>query len=186
MGGVTAVGVGIGLQAYGTYTGYKAAQKSAKYDAQIRRNNIAIAEEQIKDVTRAGMVTAKKLETETVHFIGDQVTAFASSGIDLSSAVVSEAVEQTARTGATDIIELQKNIEREKWGLKVGIMSEGAQIALDKAKARSAGRAAIIGTAATLMSLSTIPKTPTTVNPLQRTNAPRGVPIFNPNVALDF
>jgi hypothetical protein len=163
--------IGVGIQAYGTYQGLRASSVAAKYNAQIDRSNIKIKEMRIEDLRSLGARAARQLETEAVHFVGEQVTAFASGGIDISSAVVSEAIEETARTSAADIIELQHNIERDIWGLEVGIMSDQASELLNRLQAKSAARLApiaAVGTAVSAASPFLFRGTPP-VNPLERT-----------------
>jgi len=143
--------VGIGLAAYGTYRGLRAEKSAAKHNAQIARTNAAIKKERIKDVRVTGARLARQIERETIDFIGDQVTAFASGGVDISSGVVSEAVEGTARSGAADIIELQSNIEKDVWGLEVGIMSDEMSAAFSASRARRLKRAAPIAAGTTLL-----------------------------------
>lgn len=185
MGGAAIIGIGAGVQAYSTYQGYQSARTSAKYLANINRQNAAIIDAQKKDVITTGKKAEKRLERETVEFIGDQVTAFAASGIDISSAVVGEVTEQTARTGAADIIELQQNIKREVWGLEVGKRSELAEANLNKYKARQAKRAGVlsIATGATQIYGSTL----TPKSPLVRTS-PRGAGLLSTsrNTAINF
>jgi hypothetical protein len=143
--------VGTGLQAYGTYQGLKADEATLKYRAQMSRTNAAIIDKQIKSLKGAGAREAVKLEAETIQFAGEQISAYASAGIDISSSVVSEAVEQTARTGAADILTLQHNLKRQAWGLEVGKMSDELQALFDEASARSARRAAPIAVGTTLL-----------------------------------
>jgi hypothetical protein len=190
MGGATAaIVVGVGLKAYGDYRGLRSAEARAKYDAQINRSNIKIIEEQIKDVRTLGKVAEKEIEQQAVEFIGEQVSAFASSGIDISSAVVGEVTEETARKAAADIVTTQKNIERDIWGLQIGKMNEASQLLFNKARARSAGKLAPIAAGATLLtgvsglSLRTgkPPPPASQKSPLRRIRLPRKAlpPTFN-------
>jgi hypothetical protein len=152
MGAATVIGIGAGLQAYGQYAGLRASAVSEKYQAQIDRNNAKIQKERIKDVTAIGAKEAKRLEQETVQFATNQITGFASSNIDIASAVVTEAVEETARVGAADIITLQHNIEREIWGIETGIAGLEAQAQLRESQARQTEKLAPIAAGATLLS----------------------------------
>lgn len=185
MGGAALIGVGAGVQAYSTYQGYQSAKTGYKYQSQINRQNAAIIEEQKKDVVVSGKKAEKKLERETVEFIGDQVTAFAGSGIDISSSVVGEVTEATARTAAADIIELQQNVKRDVWGLEIGKMSEIAKANLNKYKAKQAERASylsIVGGATSIYGSTLTPP-----NPLIRT-APSGTGLQGTslNVAINL
>jgi hypothetical protein len=176
--GTAAIVGGIGLQAYGQYQGLRAAAESAKYDAQVERNNIAIIEEQIKDVTGRGRIVEKQIEQQAVEFIGEQVSAFASSGIDISSAVVGEVTAETAKKAAADMITVQKNVAREVWGLKIGKMNKESSVLFNEARARSARKLAPVAAGATILtgagSLALRTKTPTTTkSPLTRTKLPQ-------------
>jgi hypothetical protein len=183
MGGTALIGVG--LQAYGTYQGLKAAEARAKYDAQVNRNNVKIIEAQIKDVRTLGKIAEKQIERQGIEFVAGQVSSFASSGIDISSAVVGEIVEETARVTAADVITTQKNIEREIWGLKVGKMNETSQLLFNKARGRSAGKFAPIAAGAELLTgfgeFGLTTKRPKTKSPLTRRKLPPRAlpPTFN-------
>jgi hypothetical protein len=187
MGGASYIG--IGLQAYGTYRGIKSAEARAKYDAQVNRNNIKIIEEQIKDVRTLGKIAEKQIERQGIEFIAGQVSAFASGGIDISSAVVGEVAEETARVAAADVITTQKNIEREIWGLKVGKMNETSQLLFNKARGRSAEKFAPVAAGVELLTgfgeFGLRTKKPKTKSPLTR-RRPRGTLPQNPNIAIDF
>jgi hypothetical protein len=175
MGGA-ATAAGIGLQAYGTYRGLKAAEARAKYDAQVNRNNLKIIDEQIKDVRTLGKIAEKQIERQGIEFIAGQVSAFASGGIDISSAVVGEVVEETARVTAADVITAQKNVEREIWGLKTGKMNETSELLFNMARGKSAGRLAPVATGAELLTgfgeLGLTTKSPLTRRKLPTTALP--------------
>jgi hypothetical protein len=144
------VGAGIGIQAYGQYRGLRASSVEAKYRAQIDRTNAEIRKQQARDVRAIGARAAVQLERETVQFGANQVTQFASGGIDISSAVVTQAIEETARTGAADIITLQHNIEREIWGIEAGITELETSAAFREAEAEAVEDITPISVAGTL------------------------------------
>lgn len=127
---------GTGLQAYGAYEEFKANESEAKYQAQISRNNVKIIEQRKADLRTVGAQQVARLKNETVQFAADQVTGFAATGIDISSAVVSEVIEETTGIGAADIVQAQKNIEREIWGLDIQKMSEQATAIFQESRAR--------------------------------------------------
>jgi hypothetical protein len=151
MGGAALFGVGVALTAYGEYKGLKAQQQSAKFQAQIARINTKIIDERIKDIRGLGARAALQLEQEGVEIVAGQVTAYAGRNIDISSAVVTQKIEDTSRIVASDVIDLQHNIENEIWGLKTEKVSQSAIELFNKARARSAGRLAPIVAGATLL-----------------------------------
>lgn len=184
--GTAVVVAGLGWKAYGQYQGLRAAAASAKYDAQVERNNIAIIEEQIKDVTTRGAIAEKQIARRAVEFIGEQVSAFASSGIDISSAVVGEVTADTAKKASADMTTVQKNVSREIWGLKTGIMNKEASVLFDEARARSARKLAPIAVGGTLLTgvgaLALRTKKLKPPSPLTRSKLPSD---FIPDVGLE-
>jgi hypothetical protein len=142
---------GTGLKAYGTYEGIKAAESEAKFRAQVARNNVKIIDQQKKDVRLVGEQLFEQLEREGVEFSAGQVTAFASGGIDISSSVVQEAVEATARVTAKDIVQAQSNLRRELWGLDVEKMGFGTEAIFQEAKAKRLKKLAPVAVATSLL-----------------------------------
>jgi len=176
MGGAALIGVGLGLQAYGTYQGLRAASESAKYQAQIDRNNQEIKIKRIESVRTVGAQLIKDLESDAIQVQAGQITAFASEGIDISSAVVGERLEETVRTAGSDIITAQHNIENAVWGIEVDIMNDKAQELFNMARGRTAEKFAPIAAGAGLLTglgqlalLARTPKTPEPKSPLTRT-----------------
>lgn len=150
MGGAV-LPIGIGLSAYSTYQSYQAEKKAADFRASQARTNAAIKKEQIKDVQFIGAQELKHLERDALQIGADQVTAYAGGNIDISSAVVQERLEETARTAAADIITAQHNIEKAIWGLEIGIMNEEAQALFNSARAKSLERIAPIAAGTELL-----------------------------------
>jgi hypothetical protein len=151
MGATAVIVAGTAITAYGQYQGLRASEAQAKQQANIERMNKELLKQQIPDVIATGMRGARQIEREGIQFSAEQLAAFASSNIDIASQVVGEAVEGTARTTAADILTLHHNVARDVWKLNIGIASAEAQAQLKEREARSAGRAAIIAPAATLL-----------------------------------
>lgn len=187
MGGA-ALPIGIGLSGYSTYKSYQAEKEAARYQASVKRTDAAIKKEQIADIQFIGAQEIKRLERDAIQVGADQVTAYAGGNIDISSAVVQERLEETAKTAAADVITAQHNIEKAVWGLEVGIMSDEAQALFDSARARSLEKTAPIATGAELLTgfggLS-FSRRDKTKSPLARTS-PRGTLSQNRNIAIDF
>lgn len=172
MGATTAIIAGIGIQAYGQYRGLRSAEAAADFQAGISRQNAKIKKERIKDITAIGLAEEKLLEREAIEFAAEQVTGFASGGIDVASAVVGEAVEETARIAAADIITLQHNIKRAVWNEEVGIMSDELSALFNRIQARSAGKLAPITAAGTILTGVGLLGLRGTTSPLVRTAPP--------------
>lgn len=151
MGAGALVATGVGLQAYGTYSGYQAAEKEARYQERQKRHNIMVAKEVAKDIKTRGLIDIKRLESDAVRLGAQQVTAFASGNIDISSGVAKQVTEDTARIAAADIIELQHNIARDIWGVEQGIISTSAEAQMEKIRARRLKRAAMISFASAIL-----------------------------------
>lgn len=142
---------GAGLQAYGTYEGFKAAESEAEFGAQISRSNVKIIEQQQRDLEVIGAQTIAKLKTESIQTAADQVVGFASTGIDVASAVVGETIEETAIVSSADILAAQKNFERQQWGLEISKMNEITEAVFQEAQARRLRQLAPIATVASLL-----------------------------------
>lgn len=142
---------GSSLKAYGVYEGFKSEEANAKFQAGISRNNIKIIEQQKADLLSVGAQQAATLKHDTMRAAADQVTDFVSSGIDISSAVVGETIEETALVGASDIITAQKNFERQVWGLEIGKMNEQTNMIFQLARARRLKKLAPIATVTSLL-----------------------------------
>lgn len=146
-----AVVVGTGAEIYGLYTGGQAARKEAKYLTKVNLNNQKLAKQQADDIVARGNVDAKTLEADAVRFADNQLLAFATNGIDLSSGVVQNAIEDTARISASDIVELQHNIARDVWAVKIGAAASAAETQLMNIRARNAEKLANIKIATVLI-----------------------------------
>jgi hypothetical protein len=146
-----AVAVGTGLQIYGQYESGRAAKKAARFNARIARKNLKIAKEQAQDIVEGGAISAERLKRDALKFADDQLLAFAGQNIDVSSQVATQAVEDTARIAAADIITLQHEVAQQVWATKVGAQDIAAQAALDRMIARRAERSANIKIASTLI-----------------------------------
>lgn len=145
-------GSGKALQIYGQYAGLKSAETQAKYEAQIDRTNAEIIEQRKRDLVATGGRAEAQIMTQTVQFAADQMTAFASGGIDVGSAVALETFDETARVGAADIIDLHHNIEQQVWGLDIDGLSLKASALLKESTAKSARRLATLGIISNLLS----------------------------------
>ena len=153
MGTAAAVvaGIGLGLQAYGTYRGLRAEEEAAKFNAQQARNNAEIIKKRIEDVRGVGAKAVKRLELDAIQVASNQVNVFAGNNIDVSSAVVGDIVEETGRVAATDVVTTLNNVEKMVWGLEVGQMNEESLAMLNDARAKSASKFAPISAAAGLL-----------------------------------
>jgi hypothetical protein len=143
--------IGVGLQLYGLYLSGQAAKKEAAYNAQIALYNQKIAKIQAKDIAVGGAITAEQLESDAIRFADDQLLGFASGGIDITSGVAQQAIEDTARITASDIITLQHNIAKDIWSVEVGATASAIQTQLDNISARNAERASNIAIATALI-----------------------------------
>jgi hypothetical protein len=132
------------VKSYGTYAGLQAQSVQEKYNAQISRSNIELRKQRKADIRLTGARAVKELETDAIKIVGRQATAFAGAGIDISSQVVGERIEETARVRAGDIITLQENIRKQLWGEDVGILSDRQQALLADYRSKIAGQLAPI------------------------------------------
>jgi hypothetical protein len=132
------------IKSYGTYAGLQAQAVQAKYEAQVGRSNIELRERKKSDIRLAGARAVKDIETDAIKVAGRQATAFASGGIDLSSQIVGEKLEETARVRGADIVELNEILRKQLWGEDIGILSERQQILMAQFRGKLAGQLAPI------------------------------------------
>jgi hypothetical protein len=149
--GTTAAVIGLGLQAAGTFRELKAAEKSFEFQAQMNRNNAELKKERIKDIETVGAEAIKQMELDAVQISADQITAYAGAGVDISSAVVGERLEETALVATSDIMTVLNNIEKSVWGIETEIENDTQLALFNEARAKSAGKFAPIAAATGLL-----------------------------------
>jgi hypothetical protein len=149
--GTTAFIAGLALQAAGTFREQKAAESSFKYQAQVNRNNAEIKKARKKDIETEGAKAIKHMEFSAIQIGANTITAFAGAGIDPSSAVVGERLEESARVATSDIMTTLNNVEKIAWGIDVEIQNDTQAALLNEIQAKSAGKLAPIAAATGLL-----------------------------------
>lgn len=104
----------------------KAQQAAYNYQAAVDRNNSLISKRQADDAIARGKVEEDQLRLKVNQVKGSQRAAFASTGVDLGSEVVSDTLADTAATGELDALTIRSNAAREAYGYKVHGMNYDA------------------------------------------------------------
>ena len=149
--GTTLAITGLGLQAIGEYRELKAAEKSFEYQAQVNRNNAELKKISKKDIETVGAEAVREMELSAVQISADTITAYAGAGVDISSAVVGERLEESARIATSDIMTTLNNVEKLAWGIDVEIENDTQAALLNEMQAKKAGKLAPISAATGLL-----------------------------------
>lgn len=137
---VTAIvlgGLGVGMQAYGTYQESKATSEANKYNADILR-------QQAKDAVAKGNEEKVKSALQNKQLMGRQMAKMAANGVDLTSDSPLEIFQQTAEWGERDRQMIEDNTARDVWGYN-------SQASLYDATGKNAKRAGKLGAFTTLL-----------------------------------
>lgn len=126
---------GTAMTAYGQMQQADAADKAAKYNAEV-------ADMQAKDAINRGNIEAEKQRLKAQQVAGAQRAAMGASGAQVDSGSFSNILLDTATTGEKDAQTIRTNAMRQAWGLE-----SQAEIDLYQGKqAKSAGYMAAGGT----------------------------------------
>lgn len=130
-------GVGVGLQAYGSYKAGKqqqtalerqgeaeeraaqAAARAAEQNAEFAEYNAAIAEIQAQDTQTIGEMEAHKFRSRTRVLIGEQRAGIAAGNIDVGYGSAVDVQADAAFLGELDALTVSTNAGREAWGYRV-------------------------------------------------------------------
>jgi hypothetical protein len=140
-----------GLGAAGAAQSASAQQASANYQAQVGQNNQVIAEQNARYATQAGQVTAQGQDIQTRALVGRDIAGAAASGLDVTTGSPSDVQTSRSELGRlSSLTDIQQG-NLQAYGYQIGATSEGAQAALDRAKAGFAGQAGGIGVASSIL-----------------------------------
>ncbi len=152
-GSLAAIG-SAGLSAYSAYTQASAAQAAAGYQAQVNRNNAAIAAEQSSAALQQGDSQAQLAMLQSSQLYGQQRATLAANGVDAGSGSAVDQLATTRFLGQQDVNAIQSNAARAAWGYQVQSGGYQAQSQLNAWQAGNNNPLAIaaIGGGASLLS----------------------------------
>jgi hypothetical protein len=143
---------GAAISAGGMIMQGQAANKQAKYQAAVERNNATVAGWQAEDATRRGQIEEQNQRLKVARIAGAQKAAFASSGVELSGGSPLDTLMDTSMLGELDALTIRSNAEREAYGHMTQQSNLTAQSGLTRMAGRSAQTAGFVGAAGTLLS----------------------------------
>lgn len=143
--------LGAGMQAYGMYQQGQAREKAAEYNAAVASNNMVLAERQAEDATKRGKIEEQRHRMQVGRLKADQRSALAASGIDVASGSALDVLEDTAKLGEWDALQIRANADREAYGYRAQGMNYQAEAGLQTMKGRQASRAGMIGAGSSLL-----------------------------------
>ena len=140
-GSVISAGVG----AVGAMQQSAATQASAKYQAQVARNNEIIAGQNATYAAQAGATAGQAQDFKNRATQGAILAAQSASGIDTESETSKEVRDSAARLGRLDTLNIIQQANLNKYGSQTQVTSFKAQAGLSDLQAKSASSAGGIG-----------------------------------------
>lgn len=147
--GATAAGAGV--SAIGVSQQASANAASARYSAQVARNNEIIAGGNAEAAQAAGRSKAEAQDYKTRFLIGEQKVNQAASGVDVNSGSPLAVRASTAELGRLDALTLLYNADKEAVGFKNKANEFQSESVLQEAKAKNYENAGSIGVATSLL-----------------------------------
>jgi hypothetical protein len=125
--------------AVGAYGQAQAAKDQANYQAAVAKNNAQIAAQNEADIIQRGSIATERARTRINQTIGTARAALSSRGLIMNEIGTTSAMlqEDLATAGASDILTLKGNIEREARRAKIEGVNFRAQAGLYGLQARS-------------------------------------------------
>lgn len=127
----------------------KAANASAKYNAQVADMNAKISERQARDAVERGAIEEQQQRMKTSQIIGKQKAAMAANGVDLKFGSPLDTLVDTATMGELDALTIRANTYREERDIRqqgLNSQSQAGLLRAEGAAAKSAGFMNAFGT----------------------------------------
>ena len=147
LAGYASAVAGAGVAAYSAHEQGVAQSKAAAYQAQVARNNQAMAAQYATMETQKGAQLEEQKRLQTAQAEGSVRAAAGASGLDPNATGSSPLRLQgdTAMLGEQDALTIRANAARAAYGYKVQGLNYGAQAGLDEAASADAARAGALG-----------------------------------------
>lgn len=133
------------LSAFGSGASAMSNYESGAYQAQVARNNQAIAGQNADLATFRGNQEINNAQQRTAQTIGAQRAGAGASGVDVNSGSPLRAQEDTARIGDVDVQTIRANAARSAWGFRTQAGNFGNEAVLDSARGDEAAFSSLIG-----------------------------------------
>jgi len=149
--GITSL-VGTGIQAGGAYEAGQATKKAENFNAQIARDNAAIALQNAAWTGAEGNSQVESQELKNRTQMGNIEANQAASGVDVNkgSAVNVRATQEAM--GQLDVATVRANAARRAYGFETEASGFQSQAELDATAAKQAGTAGLISATGTILS----------------------------------
>lgn len=95
-----------------SYQQGKSQQAMYNYQAQIDENNAKIAEQNAAEERQTGIEEARLQRIKTLQAIGEQQTAMAANGMDVTQGTSLDIISDTAAMGELDALQIEHNYEK--------------------------------------------------------------------------
>ena len=104
--------LGTGLSVYSAYNEGKTQQQYYNAQAQIDAANARIADNNARREEQAGLEDARMQRIKTIQLIGQQQTAMAANGIDVTNGTALDVIDDTRSMGELDALNILSQSER--------------------------------------------------------------------------
>jgi hypothetical protein len=148
---VAATVAGSVIQAKAASEAGQAQSQASLYQAQVARNNQAIAEQYARQEEQRGAVEAQTKQMETAQRVGAIKAVAGASGLDPGGSPLRLSAD-TLAMGDLDARTIRYNAEQAAYGRRVQGAGFGAQAGLDTQAAADARRAGNLGSAGAIIS----------------------------------
>lgn len=138
-------GIGAAASAVGAFEQGQAASESASYQAQVAKNNQAIADQNAQYALEQGQQQNAAKQQQTAQTISDQRAITAASGIDPNRGSSVRVQGDTAALGALDSATILNNAARTAWGYNTQGVDFGAEASLLSSQSSSAAASGDLG-----------------------------------------
>lgn len=142
---------GLALSAIGSIAGGIAANKAAKYNAQVAANNAELSRRQAEDALEQGKAESQQYRLKAAAIRGRSAAAMAANGVDISSGSPLQVLGDQAATQELDALTIENNAKRRAWGFEVQASNFENEAALDKARGKNALAAGALGATSSLL-----------------------------------
>lgn len=136
---------GAGVSAYSAYEQGQSQKASMAYQAQVAKNNQAIADQYAQMELAKGRQMEETKRLATAQQEGAIRAAAGASGLDPNSGSPVRLQEDTARVGEEDALTIRANAARAAYGYRVQGLNYGAQAGLDEMASADAARGGALG-----------------------------------------
>lgn len=136
---------GAAVSAYGSYQQGQAQKSAMAYQAQVAKNNQAIADQYAQLETAKGAQLEETKRLATAQQEGAIRAAAGASGLDANAGSPVRLQADTARVGEEDALTIRANAARAAYGYKVQGLNYAAQAGLDEMGAQDAARGGALG-----------------------------------------